>query len=81
MRWLYPDPSAVDENNLRHRVMKNIDAFWWAFSEAAPTIREVFRNKAQMDLPKWMHENLQCIQRDLCWEFGPGIANKNGDRR
>jgi hypothetical protein len=73
MRWLFSDPDDRTEAAVRKRVLARIKDWWTAFEDKAPALSELFRGKKQWDLPGWMADNLQAIDPNLCWEFGPAV--------
>ncbi len=55
-----------------------IDDWWKAFEEKITDLDLLFSGEKEWDLPAWMHENLNPINAELMWEFGPGL--KGGHR-
>jgi len=58
---------------------RKIDIWWKAFSDNAQKISDRFSNRSNFDIPAFMQKNLQSIDRNLMWEFGPAI-NVKGHR-
>lgn len=53
---------------------------WWnAFESNQDKIIQSFScdYRGDFDVCSWMAENLESIDSDLCWEFGPGIHRKH----
>ena len=49
---------------------------WWkTFIEKQEIIDRYFSGRfdGELDLPQWMNDHLQCIEKNLFWEFGPGL--------
>ncbi len=67
--------SVTEDHKLAVRI-------WWAeFERNQDNILTYFTavgksppQEGRFDLPHWMQENLQAIDADLMWEFGPGIS-------
>lgn len=76
MRWLFHDPDDRREAAARKRALARIAGWWGAFVRKSPALGETFSGKRQWDLPGWMHDTLQAIDQDLCWEFGPAIKTE-----
>ena len=53
----------------------SIESWWKAFAGKTSDLSLLFQNKADWDLPGWMHTHLNAIDRRLLWEFGPGIPS------
>jgi hypothetical protein len=50
---------------------------WWAFfMEAEDKIADYFMHAIDFNVVEFMQDNLQCINRNLRWEFGPAISKK-----
>src|SRR5262249_12930139 len=76
VKFLNPnDPKAVRKQQALHQ---KIDRWWEAFRARTPDLVDLFTRRKQWDLPGWMEENLQGINKHLMWEFG---ADKNGGHR
>lgn len=53
---------------------------WWSeFERKRKLILQSFQTDSQIefDLPKWIADNLQIIDPNIMWEFGPGIEKDN----
>ena len=79
MRWLYHDPADRREAAERKRTLAAIDRWWAAFTDRAADVGDLFRGKKKWDLVAWMHDTLQAVSPDLCWEYGPAV-NQSGHR-
>src|SRR6476646_1232727 len=73
MRWKFPDPSDHEENTARTLIRQRIDHWWRTFSTYASDIAAVFTRGKTFDIPGFMRQNLDPIDRRLMWEFGRGI--------
>ena len=50
---------------------------WWAFfMEAEDKISDYFVHAIDFNVVEFMQDNLQCINSNLMWEFGPAISKK-----
>lgn len=50
---------------------------WWAFfMEAEDKISDYFMHGIDFNVVEFMQDNLQCINSNLMWEFGPAISKK-----
>jgi hypothetical protein len=78
MRWMYADPNRPEDRERVRETAAKIDAWWNEFVRRADDLNALFRGTTQWDLPGWMQENLQSIDPNLMWEFGPGV---NGGHR
>lgn len=79
MRWLYADPNHPEEAANVQEKIAAIDRWWQAFQANLGDIAKVFKRRSDFDLPRFMEENLQAIDPDLMWEFGPALRQP-GDR-
>jgi hypothetical protein len=77
MRWRFPHPS---ENAAREGVLGRIDAWWQAFSAAAPRLDGFFRRREPWELVSWMRTHLGAVDPRIMWEFGPGTGAGDGHR-
>jgi hypothetical protein len=73
IRWRFRVGSTREEDAARASVASRMDAWWSEFSRKTEDLERLFRNRAEWDLPSWMHRHLNAIHPDLCWEFGPGL--------
>jgi hypothetical protein len=69
------DPKAVRK---RQAMLDKIDRWWEAFQARTPDLLAFFQRRKEWDLPGWMEETLQGINKHLMWEFG---ADKGGGHR
>lgn len=76
MRWLFDDPDDRREAAARKRAIARIADWWDAFERKSRALSESFSGKRELDIPGWMHDTLQAINDDLCWEFGPALKTK-----
>lgn len=74
MRWLFHNPADANESQSRREVLARIDAWWSAFTAQTQALSDLFSRRQNWDLPNWMAENLQSIDPNLMWEFGPAVA-------
>ena len=73
MRWkFYTRGERPEEDAARALVIGQIDAWWEEFAAKAADLDRMFNGQSEWDLVTWMERNLQCINRRLMWEFGPG---------
>lgn len=79
MRWLYYNKLDSSEAAAHEQTIRQIDAWWREFSRNTERLDALFRQDEQWDLPEWMHENLQSINPEMMWEFGPAL-NGRGHR-
>src|SRR4051812_8229980 len=75
MRWKFPDPDNHQENSARAAILQRIDNWWGIFTKYAADIAAVFTGGKSLgfDIPGFMRQNLDPINPNLMWEFGPGI--------
>jgi hypothetical protein len=73
MRWQFVDPSNDPERSERSVVLSKIDSWWRDFDAKRDDITAHFKQRAKWDLAGWMERNLQAIDPNLCWEFGPAV--------
>lgn len=68
----------VSKENYRHRE-KDIVNWWNNFSLVNKKISALFSKLGDknFDLPRWMKENLQSIDKNITWEFYSGIFKKH----
>ena len=74
MRFIYSDRSFQEEQ--RENIFNMINDWWDEFSRRQSDIISLFKNEVEWDLAAWIQENLQKINQDLMWEFGPGIEKE-----
>jgi len=74
-RWHTYEPGFPDETERRREMEISIESWWKAFAGKTSDLSLLFQNKADWDLPGWMHTHLNAIDRRLLWEFGPGIPS------
>jgi hypothetical protein len=72
MRWIFCEPGSPDYPH-KELALRHIAAWWQAFAKQANHLDALFSQRAQWDLPGWMHSTLNRIHPELMWEFGPGI--------
>jgi hypothetical protein len=77
MRWRFPHPS---EDASRGLALGRIEAWWAAFTIAAPRLEAFFRRRDAWDLAGWMREHLGVVDERIMWEFGPGTFGEDGHR-
>ncbi len=78
MRWRWPIPSIPEEESARIEVAEKIERWWEEFARRAGDLDAHFTRGLKMDIPAWIEEHLQGIERRLMWEFGPAL--KGGHR-
>jgi len=76
MRWLFHDPDDRVEAAARNKILARIDRWWDEFKSRSRDLSDQFRGKKKWDLPGWMHQTLQRIDSNLCWEFGPAVLTE-----
>ncbi len=77
MRWKFVIDESPVESAERDAVKQRIAEWWSAFVKRTDDLDALFSNKAEWDLPAWMHKHLNAVSPELMWEFGPGIFGGN----
>ena len=73
MRWLFCDPADTEESTARAEIHQKIDLWWREFAQRTDDLDAHISNRKKWNLPKWMSNNLDPIDRRLCWEYGPAL--------
>lgn len=82
MRWRIVDPNNQPEQVERAKIIARIDSWWRQFEKDCNEISDSFSRGAPGKfstsgaLADWMHQNLNPIDANLMWEFGPAIREK-----
>lgn len=79
LRWDFQHGVGREEQQERLEIEARVKAWWSAFAEKTSALDDLFNQRADWDLPTWMAETLQKIDRDLMWEFAPA-SNGEGHR-
>lgn len=61
------------------KITQKIESWWREFTAKANDLADLFARRAEWNLPDWMQEHLQGINKHLMWEFGPA-AQGDGHR-
>ncbi|MEM9753078.1 MAG: hypothetical protein AAF916_06795 [Planctomycetota bacterium] len=75
MRWRFPQYQTKAELEQRREYLSRIDSWWEAFRGNAERISDQWDIKGapEFDLPRFMSEKLQQVDRMIMWEYGPAV--------
>jgi hypothetical protein len=76
VRWDYPIGVSANEAQTRRDLELLVEAWWSAFVARSSDLSDLFGQRSQWDLPEWMSETLEKVDRALMWEFGPAVRSK-----
>lgn len=71
MPWKFLNLNDPRAARFHAKRVAKIDRWWEAFQKRVPALDQLFRRQTDWDLSRWMARNLQSINRNLMWEFGP----------
>lgn len=78
-RWVFTDELTENEKVVHNEISILIDNWWTEFEKNHINIDAVFSKGTDFDLLSFMENNLNNIQTNIFWEFGPAI-NSDGHR-
>jgi hypothetical protein len=70
MAWKFQNPGDPKSARRRARLLDRIDHWWQEFQGKTADLDDLFAGRRKWDLPKWVHDHLQAINKRLMWEFG-----------
>jgi hypothetical protein len=70
MAWKFLNLGDPKTARKRADILERIDHWWEEFRTKTPDLDDLFAGRRKWDLPKWVHDHLQTINKRLMWEFG-----------
>jgi hypothetical protein len=70
MAWKFLNPANPKAARRRADVLDRIDGWWHEFAAKTGDLDDLFAGRRRWDLPRWVRQHLQAINRRLMWEFG-----------